>query len=175
METFSRDNAGYKFSYEIINEGKLQYKLRADKIEWNEKEKLWRLRNYFICEYKEFGEKIMKGTSLDTMLNFEPKDFFQRVNVKEEMNTLHLCSKLKRCKNAEWKKQSITRLNSTAERQMRSRYLSSCLLCCTCIAQGAWRFRLAYRDGIALSASFIIFTRFPPPLPPMVTFHFLSV
>lgn len=82
-----RDKQGYKFSYEVIQDGQLHYKLRSDKIEWREQEQQWRLRNYLMTSYKDFGETISTGATMDTALGFQPDDFFQRVSVKEEMNT----------------------------------------------------------------------------------------
>lgn len=162
MENFApRDNAGYKFSYEIISEGKLQYKLRADKIEWREKEKEWRLRNYSICEYKEFGENIRKGTSLDTLLNFEPKDFFQRVNVKEEMNTPALIQQIETMQQRGVENISyylIELYRRTADA------FTVFILVLIGVALASRKVRggsgLHIAMGIALSASFIIFTRF---------------
>lgn len=162
MENFQpRDNAGYKFSYEIISEGKLQYKLRADKIEWREAKKLWQMRNYFICEYKEFGETIRKGASLDTMLGFEPGDFFQRVNVKEEMNTPALMRQIETMQKRGAENISfylIELYRRTADA------FTVFILVIIGVALSSRKVRggsgLHIAMGIALSASFIIFARF---------------
>ncbi len=82
-----KDNVGYKFSYEVIREGQLEYKLRADKIEWREAENKWRIKNYFSRHFLDSGEKIASGVVMDTFLNFLPDDIYQRVSIKEEMNT----------------------------------------------------------------------------------------
>ena len=88
MENYNpKDSLGYKFSYEIIREGNLVYKLRSDRIEWKSSTQEWRLKNYYIREFEHSQEKITRGAIMDTALNFHPSDFVRRVSIKEEMNS----------------------------------------------------------------------------------------
>lgn len=91
MENYSNtDSTGYKFAYEVIVDGKLQYKLRADRIQWNGSEKTWTIRNFIIREFKEDREVVTTGISKDTVFNFQPRDLEERVSLKEEMTTPEL-------------------------------------------------------------------------------------
>jgi len=84
------DTVGYKFSYEVIQEENMLYKLKADRISWLAKEKKWRLNNYNARIFDRNKETIVTGAILDTALGFEPKDFDVRVSIKEEMQTPEL-------------------------------------------------------------------------------------
>lgn len=162
MENFHpKDNTGYKFSYEVISGGQLRYKLRADKIEWMEDAGKWRLKNYIACNYEEFGEKIKKGALLDTALHFAPQDFFQRVSLKEEMNTVQLRQQIRtlQLRGAEKVEYYLIELH---RRTADAFTVFILVLIGVAIAsrkvRGGSGLHIAF--GIALSASFIIFTRF---------------
>ena len=52
MENFShKQSVGYKFSYEIINNGKIESKLRADRIEWIAEDQKWRFKKLLYPEF----------------------------------------------------------------------------------------------------------------------------
>jgi lipopolysaccharide export system permease protein len=55
------DTVGYKFSYERIKEGNLQYKLKADRISWLSEEKKWRLNNYHSRTFDRNREILRHG------------------------------------------------------------------------------------------------------------------
>ena len=162
MENFHpKEGVGYKFSYEVIRDGKLEYKLRGDKIEWIEKDHNWRIKNYFTRTYNELGEKLTKGASIDTSLNFEPSDIFQRVSVKEEMNTPALRQyietlKLHGVEKIEFYLIELHRRTADA--------FTVFILMLIGVAVASKKVRggsgLHIAVGVALSASFIIFTRF---------------
>ncbi|CAN5198181.1 LptF/LptG family permease [soil metagenome] len=91
MENYaSKDSTGYKFSYEIFNGGKLVYKLRADRVQWNGSTGGWSVKNYVVREFGRDGEQFYTGKVLDTVYNFKPVDLEQRSSTKEEMNTTEL-------------------------------------------------------------------------------------
>ncbi len=91
MENYaSKDSTGYKFTYEIFNGGKLEYKLRADRIQWDGGTGKWSVKNYVIREFKREGETFAAGKIMDTVYNFKPSDLIRRTNSKEEMNTTEL-------------------------------------------------------------------------------------
>ena len=84
------DTIGYNFSYEVIKEGKLLYKMTADRIKWNGQKNVWEMRNYFVRQFDRRGEHILKGPQLDTLLTFLPKDLSARTSIREEMTTPEL-------------------------------------------------------------------------------------
>lgn len=91
MENYaSKDSTGYKFSYEIFNQGQLVYKLRSDRIQWIGSTGQWSVKNYVIREFDREGERFYQGKSIDTTYNFTPNDLEKRSNSKEEMNTTEL-------------------------------------------------------------------------------------
>jgi len=162
MENFHpRDGVGYKFAYEVIRDGKLEYKLRGEKIEWIKDENKWRIKNYYTRAYARYGEKLDKGAVIDTSLNFEPKDIFQRITVKEEMNTPALMQhistlKLHGAEKIEFYQVELHRRTADA--------FTVFILMLIGVAVASRRVRggsgLHIAIGVALSASFLIFTRF---------------
>jgi lipopolysaccharide export system permease protein len=91
MENYaSNDSTGYKFSYEIFNQGQLVYKLRSDRVQWNGNTGKWTVKNYVVREFNRDGETFEQGKSFDTIYNFTPIDLEKRKNSKEEMNTTEL-------------------------------------------------------------------------------------
>lgn len=91
MENYSsKDSTGYKFSYEVFNQGQLVYKLRSDRIQWNGATEEWSVKNYVAREFGRDGETFTQGKSFDTIYNFKPTDLERRSNSKEEMNTTEL-------------------------------------------------------------------------------------
>jgi len=162
MENFHpKEGIGYKFSYEVIRERKLIYKLRGEKIEWKEDAHKWRIKNYYTRTFDEHGEKLTQGVSIDTFLNFEPNDLFQRVSVKEEMNTpalsQHIATlRLQGVEKIEFYQIELYRRTADA--------FTIFILVLIGVAVASRKVRggsgLHIAIGVALSASFIIFTRF---------------
>ncbi len=72
------DSSGYRFNLEHIENGEIRSKLSADRIAWNDKTNKWKLSNYWIREFIDGMEIITKGSTLDTMINFNPEDFFRK-------------------------------------------------------------------------------------------------
>lgn len=91
MENYKpSDGSGYKFSIDKFKEGKLVYKLRSERIDWNKKSKRWKVSDYYIRELKEGRDVISKGGVMDTVFSFVPEDFSFTANFKEEMTTPQL-------------------------------------------------------------------------------------
>ncbi|MDB5281901.1 MAG: hypothetical protein JWO06_976 [Bacteroidota bacterium] len=85
------DATGGKFSIDKFKDGKLVYKLRSEKIEWDKKTKRWKVLNYYIREIDEVnGDKISSGTQLDTAYSFKPEDFTFTESLKEVMTSPEL-------------------------------------------------------------------------------------
>jgi lipopolysaccharide export system permease protein len=76
VENYNVDrNIGYKFTYEILNEEGLQYKLLADYIQWDTATNEWELRKYYIREFRNGQELLSGGKTLDTTMAFGPDEF----------------------------------------------------------------------------------------------------
>lgn len=84
------DKVGYKFSYEVVQNDQLIYKLKADRIAWNDSTQDWKLTNYMVRIFEENSEVIYEGIVLDTFMGFTPKDLDFRISIKEEMQTPEL-------------------------------------------------------------------------------------
>lgn len=87
MESYNtRNDIGYKFSYESLENGELKSKLMADYIKWDTSSNKWNIRNYYIRDIAGDTEKITTGQSIDTTLNgITPEDFRRRDNFAERM------------------------------------------------------------------------------------------
>lgn len=78
---------GVRFSLESFDENKqLVSRLTAQTIKWDTLY-LWKARDYVIRDFHDKKEAIRKGTQIDTMIPFEPRDFLIAVNDNEKMTT----------------------------------------------------------------------------------------
>ncbi len=91
MENYSSFEAsGYKFSIDRFEKGKLVYKLRAERADWDSTHKHWKVSNYYIRELKGDKHIITKGAMLDTAFAFTPSDFSMTEHFKDAMTTPQL-------------------------------------------------------------------------------------
>ena len=81
------DSSGYRFSLERIEGGEIRSKLFAERIKWSNEVNKWRLTRYWIREFGDGMEILTRGEVLDTMVNFNPEDFF-RMNDDVQMFNL---------------------------------------------------------------------------------------
>jgi lipopolysaccharide export system permease protein len=72
------DSAGFKVSLEHIVDGSLRSKLFADRLNWNDKTQKWKLSKWWSREFIDGMEIISKGALMDTMIAFNPEDFFRK-------------------------------------------------------------------------------------------------
>lgn len=84
------DGSGYKFSIDKFKDGRLVYKLRSEKIEWDKQQKKWKVTDYYIREMAAGRDKLSKGTEMVSAFNFTPDDFSFAQHIKEEMTTPEL-------------------------------------------------------------------------------------
>jgi lipopolysaccharide export system permease protein len=82
------DGSGYKFAIDKFKDGKLVYKLRSEKIDWDKKR--WKISNYYIREMRPDGDRLTSGAEMDTAFSFKPEDFTFSENQKEVMTTPEL-------------------------------------------------------------------------------------
>jgi lipopolysaccharide export system permease protein len=84
------DGSGIKFSIDQFKDGKLVYKLRSEKINWDKATKHWKISNYYTRQLSDSGDIIRTGGLLDTVMPFKPEDFTFSETKKELMTTPEL-------------------------------------------------------------------------------------
>ena len=78
---------GDKFTYEFFSDKNIQYKLSADRIEYNPQTSHWILRHYQARTFDSEGnEKLVVGEKMDTTFNFSPEDFSPDVSTASTMS-----------------------------------------------------------------------------------------
>lgn len=83
----SATKTGTRFSLEKFDGDKrLVSRMTAQSIVWDTMY-LWQARNYVIRDFDNEKEEIRKGTRIDTMIPFEPRDFLIASNDHEKMTT----------------------------------------------------------------------------------------
>lgn len=90
-------NTGYKFSLEKFEKKKLVSRLTAETIKWDSAHH-WTLANYLQRDFNGMRETITKGSSIDTTINVEPREFFITVAESAQLNNTELSGYLKRQK-----------------------------------------------------------------------------
>ncbi len=82
---------GYRLSLEEFDGNTLKSRLTAENVKYDTLGK-WRIRNYCIRRFKGLQETMVTGNEMDTMLNFEPKDFLISKNDEEMLTSPQLKS-----------------------------------------------------------------------------------
>ena len=78
---------GDRFSMERYVDKKLVYKLNSRRAKWDSTKQSWKIKNYFVREFKDGKELFFKGDMLDTVIKLTPSDF---IHHKDEMNEITL-------------------------------------------------------------------------------------
>lgn len=91
---------GQKFSIEKIDNSGLYYKLTADQIKYDSITRIWSIINYKERFIDSIGERLNRGTQIDTLMNMVPDDFvvdFDKIKVltSPELNQLIDLEKMK--------------------------------------------------------------------------------
>lgn len=87
---------GSRFQLESFNEDKqLVSRLTAQSIRWDTLYS-WRVYDYVIRDFHDNREYIRRGSSLDTVIPFEPRDFLIASNDHEKMTTPELAQYISR-------------------------------------------------------------------------------
>jgi len=90
---------GTRFSLESFDENKrLVSRLTAQTIKWDTLYS-WQIKDYIIRDFHDNREFITKGSRLDTIIPFEPRDFLIAVNDHEKMTTPQLSEYIERQKS----------------------------------------------------------------------------
>ena len=91
MESYNnRNNTGYRFSLEKIENGKRTWFLNSDRIQWDSLTNKWIVQNYYIRSINGYHEKIESGMRKDTTFKIKPADFKRRLNIIESMDSREL-------------------------------------------------------------------------------------
>lgn len=87
-----KDTTGLDFRIEQFEDEKLVKLIRANSINYVDTPHVWRLKDYEIRTFDEDQEELYIGRreTLDTSLNFTPRDFIYYTNQKEMMTTREL-------------------------------------------------------------------------------------
>lgn len=89
---------GVRFSLESFDENKkLVSRMTAQTVRWDTLY-LWKAYDYVIRDFDDQKESIRKGTQIDTMIPFEPRDFLIAVNDHETLTTPALAEYIERQK-----------------------------------------------------------------------------
>ncbi len=80
---------GYRFSLDQFDGKKLKSRLSAENIKYDSLGR-WRLNNYTMRHFNGLKETMTTGSTLDTMLNFEPRDFLISKNDEQTMTSPEL-------------------------------------------------------------------------------------
>lgn len=85
------DSFGFDLVLEHIEDGELKSKLFGDRLRWNEELGTWRVNNYKMRIFHDDGtEELVRGQYLDTMIPFNPPDFFRRNDDVQSLNLREL-------------------------------------------------------------------------------------
>ncbi len=82
-------NEGYRMSLESFEGKTLKSRLTAKRIYWDSTYN-WKLKNYVIREFDGMREHLKRGTSMDTIINIHPKDFFVTKKDAPQLNLVRL-------------------------------------------------------------------------------------
>lgn len=82
----NRTESAYRVTMERIVDNRLEAKLFAKKMTWNDSLQTWRFRNWEKRELKSFGEMMTKGENLDSAFNLSPDDFDTKYQLNATMN-----------------------------------------------------------------------------------------
>jgi lipopolysaccharide export system permease protein len=92
MEYFGYgDSMGGGVSLEVYDKLKLKSKLYAKRISFNRKLQKWHLEDYLIRDYQKDGSQtITRGRFMDTLIPFNPSDFFRHNDDVQSLDIFEL-------------------------------------------------------------------------------------
>ncbi len=90
---------GYRFSLDKFDGKAIVSRLTAGSVEYDSTRQYhWKLRDYMIRDFDGMNEKIRKGSSLDSIIPIEPKDFLIAANDQEMLTTPQLTEYIRKQK-----------------------------------------------------------------------------
>ena len=86
-----RNKTGYRFSLDKFNGKELESRMTAQTARYDTTKMYhWILSDYMIRDFDGMKENISKGTKIDTIIPFEPRDFMISANDWETLTTPQL-------------------------------------------------------------------------------------
>ena len=85
-----RTGRGSDFSYEHYDGLELKYRLTADEIFWSETDSIYTLKDYRKRWLFADKDSILRGSSMDTIFDFTPKDLLYEDYLSREMTSTQL-------------------------------------------------------------------------------------
>ncbi|WP_257669117.1 LptF/LptG family permease [Parapedobacter tibetensis] len=173
---------GYNFVLEIFEGDNMVEKLMAERITWDSLQNHWRIENYTVRKIDGLKEEMIKGTSRDTILDMEPRDFEVYDNIFTAMNMSELNDRIEKEKT----RGTGMMVDLLLEKYKRFVYpLSAYVLTLMGVALSSKKVRggigLSLGAGIALSFTYIVFIQFSTMfslkggLPPIIAVFFPNV
>ncbi len=152
---------GYNFVLEIFEGERMVEKLMADRIMWDSLQNHWRIENYTVRMIDDLREEMIKGTSKDTVLDMEPRDFEVYDNIFTAMNMTELNDRIEK----EEIRGTGMMVDLLLEKYKRFVYpLSAYVLTLMGVALSSKKVRggigLSLGIGIGLSFTYIVFIQF---------------
>lgn len=92
------ENRGYRFSLEKFEDKTLVSRLTAESIVWDSTN-VWTLTDYLQRDFNGMKESLIQGSSMDTVIKVQPKEFFISSAESVQMNNNELGDYLDRQKN----------------------------------------------------------------------------
>ncbi len=161
IKTFRlKTNSGSNFVFEHYEGTELKYSLKASKIKWVEKDTTYRLSQYSKRNLRKGKDHIESGQTMDTLMNFHPKDFLYIDYLAKEMTSPDLSDYI-----AQSKERGIKNLNPyKVELQKRTSLpFSAFILTMIAVALAAKKRRggigINLALGIALAFIYIFFMK----------------
>ena len=152
---------GYNFVLEIFEGERMVEKMMADRIMWDSLQNHWRIENYTVRTIDGLHEEMIKGTSKDTILDMEPRDFEVYDNIFTAMNMAELNDRI----DKETIRGTGMMVDLLLEKYKRFVYpLSAYVLTLMGVALSSKKVRggigLSLGMGIGLSFTYIVFIQF---------------
>lgn len=90
---------GYRFSLDKFDGKAIVSRLTASSVEYDTTRQYhWKLRDYMIRDFDGMNEKIRKGSTIDSIIPIEPKDFLIAANDQEMLTTPQLTEYIRKQK-----------------------------------------------------------------------------
>lgn len=90
---------GYRFSLDKFKDKAIVSRLTASSVEYDSTRQYhWKLNDYMIRDFDGMNEKIRKGSSMDSIIPIEPKDFLIASNDQEMLTTPELSEYIRKQK-----------------------------------------------------------------------------
>lgn len=91
LKSYSKSaDIGYDFKYDVIEDGKLIYRLGAGNIKWDHDRELWIVKDWHERFDDVKGLQLRKGAIKDTVLDFDFSEFHKEIRMIGTMNYFQL-------------------------------------------------------------------------------------